>query len=68
MWGPAYGEETNYLRVHLTHLRHKLEPDSSRPRYLITEPGMGYRFLSHRDDIARHHLVKFRRSYDAETS
>ena len=50
VWGPAYGEETNYLRVHLTHLRHKLEPDSSRPRYLITEPGMGYRFLSHRDD------------------
>ena len=37
--------------LHLTHLRHKLEPDSSRPRYLITEPGMGYRFLSHRDDI-----------------
>ena len=50
VWGPAYGEETNYLRVHLTHLRHKLEPDSSRPRYLITEPGMGYRFLSHRED------------------
>jgi two-component system KDP operon response regulator KdpE len=50
VWGPAYGEETNYLRVHLTHLRHKLEPDSSRPRYLITEPGMGYRFLSHRDE------------------
>ena len=34
----------NYLRVHLAHLRRKLEPDPSRPRYLITEPGMGYRF------------------------
>ncbi len=50
VWGPAYGEETNYLRVHLTHLRHKLEPDSARPRYLITEPGMGYRFPTQRDD------------------
>jgi two-component system KDP operon response regulator KdpE len=50
VWGPTYGEETNYLRVHLTHLRHKVEPDSSRPRYLITESGMGYRLLSHRDE------------------
>jgi two-component system KDP operon response regulator KdpE len=44
VWGPEYGEETNYLRVHLAHLRSKLEPEPSRPRYLITEPGMGYRF------------------------
>jgi two-component system KDP operon response regulator KdpE len=44
VWGPEYGEETNYLRVHLAHLRAKLEPDPSRPRYFITEPGMGYRF------------------------
>ncbi len=44
VWGPDYGEETNYLRVHLAHLRAKLEPEPSRPRYLITEPGMGYRF------------------------
>jgi two-component system KDP operon response regulator KdpE len=50
VWGPAYGEETNYLRVHMAHLRRKLEPDTSRPRYLITEPGMGYRFLSHREE------------------
>ena len=48
VWGPAYSDESNYLRVHMTHLRRKLEPDTSRPRYLITEPGMGYRFLSHR--------------------
>ena len=44
VWGPDYEEETNYLRVHLAHLRAKLEPEPSRPRYLITEPGMGYRF------------------------
>jgi two-component system KDP operon response regulator KdpE len=45
VWGPAYGEETNYLRVYLAQLRRKLEPDPSSPRYLITEPGMGYRFV-----------------------
>jgi two-component system, OmpR family, KDP operon response regulator KdpE len=44
VWGPAYGRETNYLRVYLAQLRRKLEPDPSRPRYLVTEPGMGYRF------------------------
>jgi two-component system KDP operon response regulator KdpE len=46
VWGPAYGDESNYLRVHMAHLRHKLEPDRSRPRYFITEPGMGYRFVA----------------------
>lgn len=44
VWGPAYGTETNYLRVYMAQLRRKLEPDPSRPRHLITEPGMGYRF------------------------
>jgi two-component system KDP operon response regulator KdpE len=44
VWGPAYETETNYLRVHLANLRRKLEPNPSRPRYLITEPGIGYRF------------------------
>jgi two-component system, OmpR family, KDP operon response regulator KdpE len=44
VWGPAYEHETNYLRVHLANLRRKIEPDPSRPRYLITEPGIGYRF------------------------
>jgi two-component system KDP operon response regulator KdpE len=44
VWGPKYGEETNYLRVHLAHIRRKLEPDPARPRYFVTEPGMGYRF------------------------
>jgi two-component system KDP operon response regulator KdpE len=44
VWGPTYETETNYLRVHIANLRHKLEPDPARPRYLITEPGIGYRF------------------------
>ena len=44
VWGPQYREETSYLRVYMTQLRHKLEPVPARPRYLITEPGMGYRY------------------------
>jgi two-component system, OmpR family, KDP operon response regulator KdpE len=44
VWGPRYGEETNYLRVYLAQIRRKLEPVPSRPRHFITEPGMGYRF------------------------
>jgi two-component system KDP operon response regulator KdpE len=44
VWGPGYSTETHYLRQYMTSLRRKLEPDPSRPRYLITEPGMGYRF------------------------
>jgi two-component system KDP operon response regulator KdpE len=44
VWGPSYESETNYLRVYLAQLRRKLEPDPARPRHLITEPGMGYRF------------------------
>lgn len=44
VWGPEYQTEGNYLRVYMAHLRRKLEPDPSRPRYLRTEPGMGYRF------------------------
>ena len=44
VWGPAYERETNYLRVYLAQLRHKLERDPAHPRHLHTEPGMGYRF------------------------
>jgi two-component system KDP operon response regulator KdpE len=44
VWGPAYHDETNYLRVHLANIRRKLEPVPGQPRYFITEPGMGYRF------------------------
>jgi two-component system KDP operon response regulator KdpE len=43
VWGPEYGQETHYLRVHVAHIRAKLEEDPSRPQYLITEPGVGYR-------------------------
>ncbi len=44
VWGPSYVEETHYLRVYLAQLRRKLEPEPARPRHLITEPGIGYRF------------------------
>jgi two-component system, OmpR family, KDP operon response regulator KdpE len=44
VWGPAYATETHYLRVYLAQLRRKLEPEPSRPRHLVTEAGMGYRF------------------------
>jgi two-component system, OmpR family, KDP operon response regulator KdpE len=44
VWGPEYETEANYLRVYLAALRRKLEPEPGRPRYFITEPGMGYRF------------------------
>jgi two-component system KDP operon response regulator KdpE len=43
VWGPGYELETHYLRVHVAHIRAKLEPDPSNPTYLITEPGVGYR-------------------------
>jgi two-component system KDP operon response regulator KdpE len=44
VWGPAYEKEDGYLRLYLGQLRKKLEPEPSRPRFLLTEPGMGYRF------------------------
>jgi two-component system KDP operon response regulator KdpE len=44
VWGPAYGEETQYLRVYMAQLRRKLESDPANPRHLITESGRGYRF------------------------
>jgi two-component system, OmpR family, KDP operon response regulator KdpE len=43
VWGPGYEEETHYLRVHVAHIRSKIESEPSRPRHLITEPGIGYR-------------------------
>jgi two-component system KDP operon response regulator KdpE len=46
VWGPSYQTESNYLRVYVAQLRRKLEPEPSRPRYLLTEPGMGYRFMA----------------------
>jgi two-component system KDP operon response regulator KdpE len=44
VWGPDYGEELEYLRVFINQLRKKIEPDPSNPRYLRTEPWVGYRF------------------------
>lgn len=44
VWGPTYSTETNYLRQYMAQLRRKLEDDPARPRHLLTEPGMGYRF------------------------
>ena len=46
VWGPAYGDESNYLHVYVSQLRRKLEPDPARPRYLLTEPGAGYRLVA----------------------
>ena len=46
VWGPEYGEETEYLRTFIKQLRRKLEPDPSRPVHLLTQPGRGYRFAS----------------------
>jgi len=44
VWGPGYLERTNYLRFHMARLRRKLEDNPARPRHLLTEPGMGYRY------------------------
>ena len=46
VWGPAYGEQTHYLRVYVAHLREKLETDPARPELLLTEPGVGYRLAA----------------------
>jgi two-component system KDP operon response regulator KdpE len=46
VWGPAYQVESHYLHVYVSQLRRKIEPDPTRPRYIVTEPGAGYRFLA----------------------
>ena len=45
VWGPAYQTESHYLHVYISQLRRKIEPDPTRPRYLLTEPGAGYRLV-----------------------
>ena len=45
VWGPSYQVESHYLHVYVSQLRRKLEPDPTRPRYLLTEPGAGYRLV-----------------------
>jgi two-component system KDP operon response regulator KdpE len=46
VWGPEYGDENHYVRVYMAQLRRKLEADSARPRYLRSEPGVGYRLVA----------------------
>ncbi len=46
VWGPDYGEESDYLRVFINHLRKKIEPNPAKPRYILTEPWVGYRFAT----------------------
>jgi two-component system, OmpR family, KDP operon response regulator KdpE len=53
VWGPAYGDETNYLRVHMAHIRRKLEPVPGQARYFITEAGIGYRFELAKQDTGK---------------
>jgi two-component system, OmpR family, KDP operon response regulator KdpE len=43
VWGPAHTDQAHYVRIYMAHLRHKLETEPARPRYLLTEPGVGYR-------------------------
>jgi two-component system KDP operon response regulator KdpE len=47
VWGPAAVEQTHYLRVHIAHLRDKLEDDSAQPKFILTEPAIGYRAVDH---------------------
>ena len=46
VWGPSHTEQAHYVRVYMAHLRHKLEAEPARPRYLLTEPGVGYRLAA----------------------
>ena len=50
VWGPAYQRESSYIHVYVSQLRRKLEPDPSRPQYILTEPGVGYRLVNPLDN------------------
>jgi two-component system, OmpR family, KDP operon response regulator KdpE len=52
VWGPAFQEESSYLHVHISHLRRKIEPDPARPRYLLNQPGVGYRLVDPAEALA----------------
>ncbi|MCF4167720.1 response regulator [Zavarzinia compransoris] len=52
VWGPAQEGQTQYLWVYIGHLRDKLEPDPSRPRFILTEPGIGYRLVRAEEDVS----------------
>jgi two-component system KDP operon response regulator KdpE len=58
IWGPQYGGEAEYLRVYINRLRQKLEPDPAHPRYFLTEPGVGYRFVAPESEGARRSLLQ----------
>ncbi len=51
VWGPEYRDESHYLRLYVTYLRQKIEPDPAHPRYILTERGVGYRFVDFRDNV-----------------
>ncbi len=55
IWGPGYASESNLLHVNVSQLRRKIEPDRARPRYLLTEPGAGYRLVEPRPEQERPH-------------
>ncbi|HRA52825.1 MAG TPA: helix-turn-helix domain-containing protein, partial [Thermoflexales bacterium] len=48
VWGWEYRDETQYLRLYITYLRQKIEPDMQHPRYIMTERGTGYRFVDYK--------------------
>lgn len=50
VWGPEYSDESHYLRLYITYLRQKIEPDPAHPRYILTERGVGYRFVDFRHE------------------
>jgi len=52
IWGPAFQEESNYLHVHVSHLRRKIEPDPTRPQYLLNQAGVGYRLVDPSDSTS----------------
>jgi two-component system, OmpR family, KDP operon response regulator KdpE len=54
VWGPGYADATGNLRLYMAQLRRKLEPDPAHPRWLLTEPGMGYRYQPDPDDVVAH--------------
>jgi len=52
VWGPDYISDTQTLRVHVSHLRHKIEPADGVPRYVLTEPGVGFRFVGDQESVS----------------
>ena len=52
VWGYEYREEDHYVRLYISYLRQKLEPDPRHPKYIFTEPGLGHRFVDYRRQIS----------------